>query len=163
MKTQPIKRSDELKILSREHHLGLLFCWKIKEGLKLQAETSRLNGYLNYFWNAHLKDHFLSEEGLLFDRIDDPVCEQAKADHLAITTQIEKINSTEAGTEAYIMLTEMLTNHIRFEERVAFPALEEHLAASPLPGLERLLEKDHQEKFKDEYPDEFWVKPKGTA
>ena len=30
---KPLKRSKELAPLSREHHDGLLFAWKIKQGL----------------------------------------------------------------------------------------------------------------------------------
>jgi len=113
MKTQPIKRSDELKVLSREHHFGLLFAWKVREGLKLNVETSRLNAYVNHFWEDHLKNHFLNEEVLLFNMINDPLCIQAKNDHIAIITQIEKINSFgKDDPNAYTKLAEILSNHI---------------------------------------------------
>lgn len=163
MKNQPIKRSDELKTLSREHHLGLLFCWKINQGLKLQVETLRLKKYLNYFWDAHLKDHFLNEEVLLFNRIDVAVCRHAKTDHLAITMQIEKINNTNAEASVFKILVDMLANHIRFEERIVFPILETQLAGSTLQGVALFLEREHKDSFKDEFSDEFWVKNEGIG
>jgi len=160
MKTQPIKRREELKILSREHHFGLLFCWKIRTGIKLNVATARLRSYLDYFWENHLKDHFLNEEVLLF-RLDEPVCNQAKADHQAIRNQIEHINAVENDNiDAFSVLTDMLVEHIRFEERIAFPVLEEKIPEPTLREISLFLEKDHAEEFKDDYKDEFWIKPK---
>ena len=161
MKPQPIKRSDELKVLSREHHLGLLFSWKIKEGIKLNIEPSRLRAYMNYFWQGHLKNHFLNEDVLLFNMIDEPVCKQAKNDHIAIMSQIDTLNTFgKDDLSAYHKLAEMLSNHIRFEERIAFPYLEEKLSEAKLHGVSLFLEKEHADDFKDEYNDEFWIKKK---
>lgn len=160
MKTKPIKRGKELKALSREHHFGLLFCWKIREGIKLNVAVPRLRAYVNYFWENHLKNHFLNEEVLLFDRLDEAVCRQAETDHLAITSQIEKINAAQDDdVNALNVLADILSKHIRFEERIAFPLLEEKLSGPTLQGISLFLEKDHSGDFKDEYKDEFWVKP----
>jgi len=157
MKSRPIKRSDALKRLSREHHFGLLFTWKIKQGLKLNVETSRLLDYLNYFWEGHLKGHFFSEEVLLFNKIDADVCKQAKLDHQMIANQIEQLNSTKQDDRnAYQVLIDRLNDHIRYEERVVFPHLEDSLSAS-LAELMTALEGGHTEDFKDVYHDQFWV------
>ncbi len=164
MKTQPIKRSDELKTLSREHHLGLLFTWKIKEGIKLNVETPRLRAYMNYFWEGHLKNHFLNEDVLLFDRIDQPVCRQAKEDHQAIIAMIDQINSSQISEHnTYLKLVEKIVEHIRFEERIAFPYLEKHLAPSTLYGVSHFLDKESPDDFKDSYSDEFWIKLKDNG
>jgi len=42
MKTVPIKRSIALQPLSREHHHGLLLCWKIRTGLKKGIDIDRI-------------------------------------------------------------------------------------------------------------------------
>ncbi len=50
MKNIPIKRSEFLIQLSRDHHFTLLFCWKIKEGLKKDIPLI-LKDYVLFFWN----------------------------------------------------------------------------------------------------------------
>lgn len=156
MKNQPIKRSEALKILSREHHFALLFTWKIKQGLRLKVAPTRLLHYVNYFWEGQLQPHFLSEETLLFNRVDAEVCTQAKMDHQIISSQIQALNLTNRyDGEAFQALIDVLNAHIRFEERVVFPYLEKVLAAS-LSQVLLALTAAHAEGFKDEYPDEFW-------
>ena len=62
---KPIKRSKELAPLSREHHEGLLFAWKIKQGLKNETETKLIAEYVQWFWKNHLQEHFTEEEQIL--------------------------------------------------------------------------------------------------
>jgi len=155
---RPLKRSEQLKSLSREHHSGLLFSWKIKEGVRIGISTERLKNYLNYFVKEHLMDHFEKEEKLLFDKVDDPVCIQAKKDHSVLKAQVQTINvSPVIDTKNFIDFIEILNNHIRFEERVVFPLLEKVLDKQTLNSINDELElADHT--FKDEYLDEFWLK-----
>ena len=155
---QPLKRSEQLKSLSREHHSGLLFSWKIKEGVRIGVSTDRLKNYLNYFVNEHLIDHFEKEEKLLFDKVDDPVCIQAKKDHSVLKAQVQTINvSPVIDAKNFIDFIEILNDHIRFEERVVFPLLEKVLDIQTLNSINDELElADHA--FKDEYPDEFWLR-----
>jgi len=59
---KPIKRSKELAPLSREHHDGLLFAWKIKQGLANKTSIATLCSYTRWFWTNHMKPHFKDEE-----------------------------------------------------------------------------------------------------
>lgn len=157
MKNQPIKRSEEMKLLSRDHHFGLLFSWKIKQGIAKNVATIRLKNYLNFFWSQHLKGHFLDEEVLLFNRVEakEP-CLQAKKDHEQIVNLIDGANTASEGDYvAYEKLIAVLNDHIRFEERVVFPHLEKVLTKITLNGIGHFLEKQHHE-FVDDYQDEFW-------
>src|SRR5215510_7930242 len=63
--TKPIKRSKELAPLSREHHDGLLFAWKIKQGLANGTSIETLVDFTRWFWNNHIKPHFRDEEKVL--------------------------------------------------------------------------------------------------
>src|SRR5678815_388733 len=63
---QPIKRHNALQPLSREHHNALLFCWKIREGIKRHVEPERIKQYVNWFWKTHLANHFQTEERYIF-------------------------------------------------------------------------------------------------
>lgn len=41
-----MKRHAALVQLSRDHHYGLLLCWKLKEGLKKEIEVERMSKYI---------------------------------------------------------------------------------------------------------------------
>ncbi|SDF73371.1 Hemerythrin-like domain-containing protein [Mucilaginibacter pineti] len=154
----PIKRSKYIIELSKDHHSGLLFCWKIKEGLKQNTALERINKYVNYFWENHLKAHFSEEDFLLFSRIDDPLTSQGKNEHTMITLLLSKINDAEGNNSAaYEQFAEYLTRHIRFEERVLFPFLEQELPDHVLTYIGNYLAKQHETPFKDNFEDEFWL------
>lgn len=156
MKHQPIKRSEQLKVLSRDHHIGLLFSWKIKEGLRKNIDSQRLKDYVNFFFNGHLKDHFRDEEVLLFDRFEEAVCIQAKKEHQLLLRQLENVNeASPSNRDVYLQLIKALDEHIRFEERVVFPHLEHVLSMSTLNMVNDFLEKDGH-RLGDDYSDEFW-------
>lgn len=157
MTNQPLKRSQEMQILSRDHHYGLLFSRRIKQGIDKKTDTLRMKNYVNYFWNQHLKDHFLDEEVLLFNRFDsENPCIQAKRDHQIIVDLIEGINN--ADHNDYTVFEKFFTfldHHIRFEERIVFPHLEKIISESTLSSIGYFLEKQHHE-FVDDFKDEFW-------
>lgn len=155
---QPLKRSKHLLALSKDHHAGLLFCWKIKEGLKRNIDLNRIKKYLTFFWKHHLKKHFQEEETLLFNRVEDTLCSQAKTEHRLLESRLNKLNHRENGTKKeYTEFTELLIKHIRFEERVLFPHLEVIMSASLLINVGEFLIKQHATSFQDDYQDEFWI------
>lgn len=45
---KPIKRSEHIIQLSREHNFSLLFCWKVKKGIRKGVEPSRIIQYILY-------------------------------------------------------------------------------------------------------------------
>jgi hemerythrin-like domain-containing protein len=158
MAANPIKRSEYIIALSRDHHAGLLFCWKIKEGVKKGAELSRIKNYASFFWDNHLERHFLEEESLLFNEVDDHLTQQGKSEHRVLRRWFDRIKNDEIKSgQDYVSLTEMLIKHIRYEERVLFPHLETVLPVNTLAGVGSFLQQQHPVPFKDEYPDEFWV------
>ena len=143
---------------SKDHHLGLLFCWKIKEGLKRNVQLYRIKKYVNYFWTHHLQEHFREEERLLFNRVEDKLCTQAKADHQILINRLNGINyyETEEVGE-YGVFAELLIKHIRFEEREVFPHLETLLPLALLNEVSEFFDQQPPNQFKDNYPDEFWA------
>jgi len=158
MEIKPIKRSQHIITLSQDHHSGLLFCWKIKEGLKKGADLFRIKQYINFYWAPHLKEHFLEEEELLFNQLDDELTRQGKDDHLMLIERISRINSDDGvNGQDYLSFAELMIKHIRFEERVLFPHLEIELPSSTLASVGTYLKQHHVEPFKDDYPDEFWI------
>ncbi|MFD2146122.1 hypothetical protein [Mucilaginibacter antarcticus] len=94
MEKAPIKRSTYVVTLSRDHHSGLLFCWKIKEGIKRDISFERLNNYIRYFWEGHLNKHFQEEEILLFNQIRHELTEQALMEHVQLKDLFLRISSS---------------------------------------------------------------------
>lgn len=153
----PIKRNSNIVALSKDHHFGLLFCWKIEEGLKNNVELRRIKTYVDFFWSKHLTLHF-KEEDLLLNSIKDDLCDKAKEDHQIIANEICRIHEEEdCGKHDYLHLAEVLKQHIRFEERVLFPHLELMLSEQQLNEIGHRLGQSHA-VFEDNYTDEFWVK-----
>lgn len=159
MKNKPVKRSKYIIALSRDHHAGLLSCWKIKEGLRKNIPLDKILKYINFFWAEHLKEHFREEEVLLFNRLDDELSRQAKSEHLMLVRRLHRLNHDEPeNTSAYLLFAELLAKHIRFEERALFPHLEASLPESTLRSIGTFLTAKHPAVFVDNYPDEFWSK-----
>lgn len=157
----PIKRSVHLTPLSRDHHNGLLFSWKLREGIKQHLPASRMRPYVTYFWREHLLEHFREEEDLLFHKLDDPLCEEALAQHAALRGQFESVlESQDESTTEYGVLADLLQQHIRFEERELFPYLEQTLSPQALEYAGNVLNDLHARPWEDAYKDEFWIHKK---
>lgn len=147
--------------LSRDHHNGLLFSWKLREGMKQHLPASRMRPYVDYFWGAHLQEHFREEEDLLFSKLQDPLCEEAMAQHAALRSQFtEVLESKDEGTTQYAVLADLLQAHIRFEERELFPYLEKALPPAALEYAGKVLNDLHAKPWEDTYKDEFWIHKK---
>ena len=158
MEKKPIKRSKHIVILSREHHTGLLFCWKIRQGLKKEVNTSRIQKFACYFWNAHLASHFREEEELLFNKVNDDFCRLALQQHQEIRVLINQVKANAPTPELLTHLADSVDNHIRFEERELFPHLEKVLDEQELINIGAALAESHAAPDKDNFQDEFWVK-----
>ena len=159
MNNKPIKRSENIAPLSRDHHAGLLFCWKIREGLRKEIPLFKILSYMNFFWDHHLKEHFREEEALLFNRLNDELSRQGKTEHLMLEQRLRRLNHDEKeAAAAYLSFVDLLTKHIRFEERTLFPHLEAALPESVLASVGAYLSGQHAVPSADDYPDEFWSK-----
>ena len=154
---KPIKRSKELAQLSREHHDGLLFVWKLREGLKHKVTIARLKQYTIWFWQQHIKPHFFQEEKILVPHMpaNNPLAVQMKKEHDCIRELILSLDKN-AETTSFIHLADLLNNHIRFEERLLFPFLEQSLSCEELNIIYLQLEK--HPVCAGIWEDEFWVK-----
>lgn len=149
-----MKRNENIILLSHDHHFGLLCCWKIRQGLKKEVELSRIQKYVDYFWNQHLKEHFKEEEEILFLYLKDEFSIRVAKEHQDLEVLFNEIlrNFSIQNLEAFANL---LDNHIRFEERQWFPHLEENLTKNQLLEIGKALAEIHSDE-KDQFADEFW-------
>ena len=159
--SKPIKRSKELVPLSREHHDGLLLCWKIRTGLSQQIPAERIIAYTIYFYNTFLEPHFREEEAYVFSLLadDDAMKTDALAQHSSLRKKISGLEHSENGVAALGSFASELEQHIRYEERELFNYIEETTSPGSLKLMGRQLNKPGKNIIiKDEWPDTFWAK-----
>lgn len=152
-----MKRNEHITPLSRDHHAGLLFSWKIKQGLKKKVSTDRLREYARYFWHYHLEQHFAEEENILFTQVKDSLIEKALAEHGSLRAMFRQIDEHADHAALYLSLATLLDDHIRYEERMLFPFLEKRLTEDQLATTGAQLAALHASQTRDTYPDEFWA------
>lgn len=137
---QPIKRSAELAPLSRDHHEGLLFVWKIRQGLKKGVEARLISSYVQWFWENHLQAHFRHEEELLAPSLpSEPMVERMIDEHQEIEAMV-RINESIADAGLLEQLAGLVNDHIRFEERELFPLAEKTIPQERLQQIQAQLD-----------------------
>lgn len=156
MEKKPVKRSPYIIKLSRDHHASLLFCWKIRQGEKLNIDNKRMKPYVSYFAEEHMMPHFKEEETILFaPALDDKFVLQALKEHEYINSLVKIIYQSSGNelSDALTKIVDSVDEHVRYEERILFPHLEKLLSEDQLKAISTQL--DHEPE-KDVYPDEFW-------
>lgn len=148
----PIKRHPALQPLSRDHHRGLLFCWKIREGLKRTIAVDRIRAYAQWFWKDHLFPHFELEEKHIFPVLgmDNVLIQQAIKEHQLLKSLIFEDHFSEKTLQK---IQTALNDHIRFEERILFNEIQRNASESQW----QTIEKTHTDPSSCEiWPDRFW-------
>jgi len=154
---KPLKRSKELAPLSREHHDGLLFAWKIKQGLANETAIETLCNYTRWFWSNHIKPHFKEEEKVLVKFLpeDNALVKQMFREHAQIRDLIISLDK-EPDSSSLQLLAEFVNNHIRFEERQLFLYAEQTLTPEQLNEIYKELPNELQ--CTTEWKEEFWLR-----
>ena len=140
-----MKRHPSLHALSEEHHLGLVNARRLRRAAGADpaaaAEAARA---FPAFGEQHLAPHFRAEEEPLLPRFalyaaDHPLTARTLLEHvrtrrwaLDVRCRIERGDDLRADLA---WMGRFLDDHIRFGERILFPAIEQ---AVPEPGMEAL-------------------------
>ncbi len=159
MNKKPIRRNENIVKLSKEHHFSLLFCWKIRQGIKLEIPAARIIKYVKYFEGNFLHPHFMEEENILFAPLKDKLVEKAMKQHKEINRVVSTLSKDNNANplEQLEKLADLVNDHVRYEERELFPHIERTLKPAQLEAIGKQLNEEHP-LSKDEYEDEFWVK-----
>jgi len=149
--SRPIKRHPSIKPFSRDHHFGLLLCWKIREGFRKGIEPERMKKYTDWFYTQYLQPHFDAEERNLFCILppDHKLIKRAWAEHRKIRRLFEDNSDIR---RSLTLIEEELEAHIRFEERILFNEVQKVATEEQLQKVEEF----HQDPVLDEWEDEFW-------
>jgi hemerythrin-like domain-containing protein len=144
-----MKRAQALRQLSRDHHKALFIAQRLRRAEEPDIEALALE-FLD-FWRFHGQPHFRVEEEVLlpaYERVasaeEKPVV-RVLTDHVTIRRRAADI---EAGVKSLRSLRELgtiLEEHVRHEERVLFPGIEQALPASELESLARAMERAENE------------------
>src|SRR5690606_16098816 len=120
----PLERHPLLRPLSREHHHGLLLCWRIRRDLAERTDHARVLEECRDFFHTELLPHFAVEEEVVFPVLggNDPLVHRAVTEH----RRIARLFILERDPQTVLSLIEdELEAHIRFEERVLFPRVQQ--------------------------------------
>ena len=155
-----MKRNVHLQPLSRQHHNGLLAALLLKKGLARHADTTVMARFILDFWKDDLQAHFLDEEQYLLPMatsapIPQELNDRLLDEHSRLRSMIGRINSGAYSGDDIAAFAQLLEAHIRFEERVYFPALESALDATSLAAAGVHLH-DRDETNCLQYPARFW-------
>lgn len=157
-KRTPLKRHKALVALSKDHHFGLLLCWKLHKGQAGGVSSKRIKEYLLYFFNEHLRAHFLVEEKIIFPvlPVEHPLRLEAERQHRELYQLIAQLEEDqEELAENIKKFEEQLEKHIRFEERQLFMEIQEQLNEKELTILGEQVEDAHTAK-QEQWEDRFW-------
>lgn len=152
MKVEPIKRNKALQGIRREHHHGLLLCWKIRTGFSKRISEERIKKYADWFYNTHLIPHFEIEEKHIFPVLSNEheLVKKAISEHKRL---VRLFKDTVDISKSLSLIEEKLDQHIRFEERILFNEIQKIARVEQL----RTISKIHRdEKFNDNTDDPFW-------
>lgn len=142
-----MKRSEHLEPLSHDHYEGLQVARRLRTGLAKSAPPEEMAAYVVHFWDTYLTEHFRQEETLLvpaLEAVDGAgLAEQMVSEHHALASRVDALRARTAVTETIDEFAQLLKAHIRFEERRAFPYLEQHLDDAALQRVGTRLHADH--------------------
>jgi hemerythrin-like domain-containing protein len=137
-----MKRAEALQPLSREHLAALLAAKRLREATDAVEATRAFLG----FWHEDGRHHFRVEEEVLLPtwalhaEVDREGVARMLEEHLAIRREALRLEAGEASLEDLLALGTLLHDHVRFEERELFPAVEESLDADSLGELATAIE-----------------------
>lgn len=142
-----MKRSPELRDLSEQHHYALAAARTLRLAAEGGQELAAAVEEFSRIWETEIQPHFRAEEGVLLPELarvvgdDDPLIVRTLVEHVRLRRLIrELVTAVEPRRrEAAAEVARELHDHIRFEERQLFPAIEAACAGEALAALGRAL------------------------
>jgi hemerythrin-like domain-containing protein len=147
VKGATMKRSAELRDLSEQHHHGLVAARRLRQAAEGKAAISDALAHFLDAWDGEIQAHFRAEEEVLLPEFaravapDDALIVRTLKEHVALRRAVRDVERAR-GDEREALAREIgqsLEEHIRFEERELFPAVEAVLAGPRLEELGREL------------------------
>ncbi|WP_188207563.1 hemerythrin domain-containing protein [Alkalibacillus aidingensis] len=152
-----MKRHESLYPLSHHHHHALVMAVDMS---KVGTDESK-KSYRDFlrdlieFWEKDGDDHFMDEERKLIplylaygEEVDDELVKTILHQHAEIRGLVHKLrNTTESLTEDMQRLGNLLSEHVRLEERQLFPKIEEQVPEKYLYQANGMFHRDSYSGF----------------
>lgn len=140
-----MKRHPALIPLSREHQPALLLAQVLKKDAPafngMPSTVPDKAAFALKMYQLNLKEHFAKEEEV-FSKIKninaaiDALAAEIIVEHQQLSTAFLALNKTDHTAEELDVLGETLDAHIRKEERVLFPLMQEHCSEEVLASFQ---------------------------
>lgn len=140
-----MKRHDALAPLSREHHSALILAQLIKKGAPaykgLPTTVDDKAAYALHMFTTTLQLHFTNEEEML-DKIRnvhteiDKLSDEIFTEHQQLKQMFLSLDRTDNTIEKLDTLGQALDDHIRKEERVLFPLIQQYCSEEILNSFD---------------------------
>jgi hemerythrin-like domain-containing protein len=143
-----MKRDEAIAPLSRDHHGSLLLAQLLKKNAPVYRDmpdnAKDKARYAQQQFEGHIKKHFEQEEAML-ELVKDTHTEintlatEIKAEHRELTALFYSLESARDLESNMDTLALALETHIRKEERMLFPLLQQHCSEELLLKIHNLL------------------------
>ena len=136
---EAVQRSNELAVLSREHHVALELALRLQR--TTDADAKSITRATLDFWRTEGREHFRLEEELLLPAFTrhvgagDADVVRVLIEHVDIRRRIADLETGRIDVAALNALGETLRDHVRHEERTLFGRIEETLKPEELAAL----------------------------
>lgn len=139
-----MKRHEALAPLSREHHSALILAQVMKKGAPaykgMPTDTEGKVSYAVDFYKTHLIEHFHKEEIILekVKHVHETIAKltgEIILEHRELTKSFTTLETADDQTSALDKAGNMLESHVRKEERVLFPLIQEYCGDDLLSQL----------------------------
>jgi hemerythrin-like domain-containing protein len=136
-----MKRHEALAPLSRDHHKALILAQLLEKDApaykNLPKQPKEKATYAVNFYTNHLEKHFLQEETMLqqvkkYNIEIEKLTEEIISEHLYLKTIFLSLDKAVNLSVTLDVLGTALENHIRKEERILFPLIQQHCPAEIL-------------------------------
>src|SRR5215208_2861757 len=134
-----MKRDEALALLSRDHHQALARALRLRRATS--DDAADVGGDVLAFWTGQGARHFRIEEEILLPacahRIDPARAEVARVltDHVWIRARMDRLEAGDLDLDRMHELGKRLDAHVRHQDRVLFPLIEESLEPTELLAL----------------------------
>lgn len=154
-----MKRNKNLQPLSRQHHNALMAVLLLRKGVQKNVDANVMKDFILSVWNDELKTHFTDEEEWMIPNAENEelhmMYKQVLNEHQQLRAFIRQFEMNISTIEIIEQFYKLLDHHIRFEERIFFPAIEKHFTTTQLETICKHTKDTHTESCAS-FPVKFW-------
>lgn len=140
-----------------DHYFGLIFCFRLRQGIQRSIDLDRIREYVIYFFENHLLDHLEEEERLVLCNLNknSEIKRRAEKHFQNLRKAYYKLRVKKNSIRRIELIVRYLEDYIRYEERVLFSHVSKKICSGNLVKLKKRLSEKHQ-WIQNHWFDHFW-------